>query len=562
MLRQLSIRNFLLIDRLDIEFDAGLTALTGETGAGKSIVLDALGLALGARAEAGCVRAGARQADITAEFIVPPGYPVAEQLGEYGDEADGALILRRTIDAGGRSRSQINGRPVTLAEVRAMAALLLEIHAQHEHQALLVSANQRDWLDRFAGATALALDVQARYRAWREADERWARAQTDQERLLREREALAAELVELRALSPSASEWEALASEQTRLAHARELLETVAAAEAALTDDDGLLDQTAAIAQRLQSMSRLDARLVEPIERLQAALAELGEAQHGLRAYRSRLSIDPERLAEVEERLAALHAAARRLKVRPESLEQAWREREARLVTLAADTDLACLEAERDERWAAFISATLRLTEARRVGAGDLSAKVTADLPELALATAEFEVALVQTEPGVYGGEQVEFRFRSHPSLPLAPLSKVASGGELARLALAILVACGDRAGAPTLIFDEVDVGVGGRVAAQVGRRLQTLASSRQVLAVTHMPQVAAHADHHLQVSRDNERTPTTSVRVLEGAERDREIARMLAGHEEGPATLRLARQLLRESGRPNADPPAAVGRP
>ncbi|HPG60787.1 MAG TPA: DNA repair protein RecN [Casimicrobium sp.] len=557
MLKQLSIRNFVLIDRLDIEFEAGMCALTGETGAGKSIVLDALGLALGARAESANVRVGAKQADITAEFEVGNNAAAKAWLAAQAEPDADNVVLRRVIDAAGKSRAQINGRPASVTEMRELGATLLELHAQHEHQALLRGVTQRGLLDRFAGAEGTLAVVQSAHRSAAQARAALAHAQSAAETIAKERAALEADLQELRAAKPSDEEWSALTLEQTRLSHSKELLQTVESSRAAIADDDGIGESLAQLMSAVTAAERIDPALAEARQLIESASVQLDEAAQTLRHYAAKLNIDPERLQSTESRLSALFMLARKLRVRPEDLPSHWQSLEEKLQQLAAAQDIAALAREAERAQSALQSEAAKLTALRTKAATTLAEAATAELPDLALPNAAFSITLAPLATiESTGAETVEFAFRSHASLPFAPLAKVASGGELARVSLAILVVCGDAAAVPTLVFDEVDVGVGGRVAAQVGRKLQTLASgagaatARQVLCVTHMPQVAAHADHHFTVSRDNAQSPTTHVNVLGKKERLAEIARMLAGHEVGAATEKMAKELLATSAR------------
>lgn len=551
MLKQLSIRNFVLIDRLDIEFESGMTALTGETGAGKSIVLDALGLALGARADSSAVRVGQKQADITAEFDLSGNTGARAWLSTQAEPDADTVILRRVIDVAGKSRAQINGRPASVAELRELGASLLELHAQHEHQALLRATTQRDLLDRYAGATDEASAVHETWRVLADARDTLKHARSAADVIARERATLDAELEELRSVKPNADEWITLSQEQSRLSHSKELLQTVESSRAAIADDDGLAESVAQLVTALTHAERVDPVLGEARQLVESASVQLVEAAQSMRQYASKLNLDPERLQDIETRVSSLFALARKCRVRPEALEAHWQETEARLAHLTAAQDIAALERDVAAAEATLDKAASVLSDKRRIAAVRLADAATGELPDLALPNAAFSVTL--TPLAVIestGAESVEFAFRSHASLPFAPLAKVASGGELARVSLAILVVCGDAAAVPTLVFDEVDVGVGGRVAAQVGRKLQVLAGGRQVLCVTHMPQVAAHADQHFTVSRDNSQSPTTKVLALDKKARLAEIARMLAGHEVGAATEKMAKELLETSKR------------
>ena len=551
MLKQLSIRNFVLIDRLDIEFDTGMIALTGETGAGKSIVLDALGLALGARADSAAVRVGEKQADITAEFEVSTNVAARAWLATQAEPDADNVVLRRVIDAAGKSRAQINGRPASVTEMRELGATLLELHAQHEHQALLRGAIQRELLDRYAAAEDDVRAVQAAFRGASLARDTLTHARTAAATIARERAALETDLVELRTAKPNAAEWDALSVEQSRLSHSKELLEAVEATRATIADDDGVSESVAQLASALVAAERIDPVLTEARQLIESAGVQLDEAAQWLRLYASKLSLDPERLQHTEARLSLLFSLARKLRVRPEELQAHWQTTEEKLAQLTASQDINALERDVAAAQAALAAAASILSVKRAAAAKKLSAAATCELPDLALPNASFNIALApHAAIEAHGAESIEFAFRSHFSLPFAPIAKVASGGELARLSLAILVVCGDAAAVPTLVFDEVDVGVGGRVAAQVGRKLQTLARTRQVLCVTHMPQVAAHADHHFTVSRDNTLSPTTNVDALNKKARMVEIARMLGGHEVGAATEKLAKELLETSRR------------
>lgn len=554
MLRQLSIRNFVLIDRLDIEFERGMIALTGETGAGKSIVLDALGLALGARADSASVRVGEKQADITAEFDLANNAAARAWLAAQDEPDAENVVLRRVIDAAGKSRALINGRPASVAELRELGALLLELHAQHEHQALMRAGTQRELLDRFAGAHAEAAAVRDAHQKSVAAHRLLSEARNASEVIARERAVLEAEVAELRDAKPSAEEWSALSQEQSRLSHAKELLQTAEAARSAIADDEGLAEQLAQLAGTLTQAERLDPALNEARQLIESANVQLDEAAQSLRTYVGKLNLDPERLQETESRISTLFSLARKLRARPEALEEHWKSAEERLAQLKASQDIAALEKAADAADSELEAAAKALTKKREAAAKKLNAAVTTELPDLAMANAAFAAQLAPLSSiESTGAESIEFAFRSHASLPFAPLAKVASGGELARLSLAILVVCGDAASVPTLVFDEVDVGVGGKVAAQVGRKLQTLADEklgRQILCVTHMPQVAAHADHHFTVSRDNSVSPTTSVNSLDKKARVAEVARMLGGHEVGSATEKLAKELIASSAR------------
>ena len=547
-----------------------MIALTGETGAGKSIVLDALGLALGARADSASVRVGQKQADITAEFEIDRNALARRWLAAQDEPEADSVVLRRVVDSGGKSRALINGRPASVAELRDLGALLLELHAQHEHQALLRASTQRELLDEYAGAANECVAVRGEFRKKVDVASALARARADADAIARERAVLELDLIELRSTKPNRAEWDALNQEQSRLSHAKELLHTVESTRASITDDEGLSESLAQCVSGIAGAARIDPALREAQQLLESAAVQLDEAASSLKTYAAKLNLDPERLQAAEVRMSSLFALARKLRVRPEELEAHWQTTEQKFSQLAAAQDIASLEKALTNATAALEKSAAALSKKRAAAAKKISAAVTKELPDLAMTNAGFAVTLVPTaEIEATGAETIEFAFRSHASLAFAPIAKVASGGELARLSLAILVVCGDAAQVPTLVFDEVDVGVGGRVAAQVGRKLQALAdgriqgntrgnagvsakekSARQVLCVTHMPQVAAHADHHFTVSRDNSASPTTQVIALDKKARLNEISRMLAGHEVGAATEKMAKELLATSQR------------
>ena len=551
MLRLLSIRNFVVVESLDLELDGGFSVLTGETGAGKSILLDALALLLGDRFELRQLRPGAERAELAAEFDIDGRPNISSWLADQGLAAEGsALLLRRTQDAQGKSRAWINGRPATLAQLKDAGEMLVDLHGQHAHQSLVTADAQRVLVDAFGGFATLARATAAAWREWRAAIELRDAAAAAQEATLAEREALAARERELSALSVTAAEWTSLASAQSRLAHAAALLETAASGEDELTEGDG------ALARRLSSLlARLDAgaahdpALKEVVALLEPARIQLVEAARELRAYRQKLDLDPAELARIEERQAAIHDAARKYRVRPEALPDLLVETEARLAALAQATDSESLAKRATETEAAWRRLANELTKKRRFAAHELATRVTHAMQELAMKGGRFEIALVPlAAPTSHGCEQVEFRVASHPKQPQGPLAKVASGGELSRIALAIQVVTSEVGEVPTLVFDEVDAGIGGAVAATVGRLLQSLGTRRQVMCVTHLPQVAAFADVHFRVTkRGDEASVRAEVETLANTARVEELARMLAGSAITTKTRAHAKELLEQ---------------
>lgn len=549
MLRSLTIRDFVIVDRLELEFEPGFTVLTGETGAGKSILIEALALALGERAEGLVVRRGAARAEVSAEFDAGTRTRIAEWLARndlLGEE--GTCLLRRVIEASGRSRAFVNGRPATAAQLREAGELLVGIHGQHQHQLLLDASEQRALLDAYGGHASLAAEVVALYRAWRARRETRIAFETDAAALAAERERLEWEARELDALGLAPGEWAELTAEHQRLAHAATLIEAAQQGLEALCEGEGAaLARLDAVIAKLANLGAYDPRLGEILQLLEPARIQLQEAVYGLRRYGERLELDPARLREVEARLEAVHAAARKYRISPEELPQRLAAARARLAELPGSGDAEALERLEREAHAACLEGAKRLSAARRKAAKKLSEQVTGMMQELAMEGGRFEVVLsAEPELGASGLERVEFQVSMHKGAPPLPLAKVASGGELSRLSLAIQSAAGEAAQVPTLIFDEVDAGIGGRVAQVVGRMLKQLAARRQVMCITHLPQVAACADHQWRVAKTTANGEIASrVTVLDREQRVEEIARMLGGAKITETTRRHAAEML-----------------
>ncbi|HZQ61547.1 MAG TPA: DNA repair protein RecN [Casimicrobiaceae bacterium] len=550
MLKLLSVRNFVVVDALDLELDAGFTVLTGETGAGKSILLDALALLLGDRFELRQLKPGSERAELAASFGLDEVPAARAWLDEQGLAEGDEVLVRRTLDAQGKSRAWINGRPATLAQLDTLGSMLVELHGQHAHQSLLATDAQRALLDGFAGHLDLVRRVAGAWRAWRAATERRDHAHQAAASTAAERDLLQARLADLLALGTSADEWSRVSIAQSRLAHAATLLDTAAAAEETLGEGQhAMTRQLGTIVSRLKAGVAHDPSLAEVVALLEAVHIQLEEAARALRVYRQKVEVDPAELARVEERLAAIHDMARKYRVRPEALPPLQADTEARLAELAASSDLAALERGAHEAEATYLALAKELSTRRAGAATELSRRVSAAMQELAMPGGRLEVTLRALEtPQSQGLESVEFQVASHPKQPLAPLARVASGGELSRIALAIQVVTSEVANVPTLIFDEVDVGIGGAVAATVGRLLQTLGTRRQVLCVTHLPQVAAFADTHYRVVKQgNATTVSTDVDRLASTARVEELARMLAGSAITAKTRAHARELLQQ---------------
>ncbi len=554
MLAALSIRDFAVVDRLDLEFGPGFTALTGETGAGKSILVDALALALGERADATVVRAGCERAEVTAEFAIEPLPELGRWLADRALEGDpGRLLLRRVVERGGRSRAFINGVAATVQQLGEAGEWLVDIHGQHAHQSLVRPAAQRELLDTHAGLAPLAAEVAAAFREWQRLARARAESETNAAAQAAERDALAWQVDELAKLGTKPGEWDTVQAEQTRLAHAAGLIEGAQAALAALSESEGsAAGALAAAAARLRALQGYDAALREPLELLAGAEAQVGEAAHALRRYADRLELDPARLAEVERRVEAIHSTARKFKVGAEALPELAERLAARLAELEVAADLDALRAREDAAKSGYAALAARLSAGRKDAATRLARQVTGAMKELAMTGGRFEVALRAIEAGSpHGDEAVEFLVSTNAGLAPQPLAKVASGGELSRISLAVQGITARAAAVPTLVFDEVDSGIGGAVAEVVGRNLRALGARRQVLCVTHLPQVAAQAGRQWSVAKTTANGVTRSrVAVLDDAARVEEIARMLGGVEITATTRKHAAEMLRAAAR------------
>lgn len=549
MLRSLLLRDFVIVDTLELDLAGGFTALTGETGAGKSILVDALGLVLGERADASVVRAGAERADISAEFVVSRRPQAAAWLTERDLDDDGqACLLRRTVDRSGRSRAFVNGRPVTASQLRELGEMLVDVHGQHEHQWLLRRDYQRELLDAFAGAAARSREVSARFAAWRQLREQRLARERDRETADRERALLRDEIRDLEALSFDPARWQEEVAEHRRLAHARELIalsrEALAAVDEGETNAGELL---ARASTQLTEAAALDPSIEQARNDLASAAALASEAAHQLRRYLQGIDEDPGRLDQLDRRLRDVHDAARRFRVEPARLAEALESRQRRFQELGGGESDEALARQEQAAEAAYRKEAVSLSEQRRSGATRLAKAVTDRLQELAMEGGRFTVRLeALAEPAGSGLESVEFQVSAHAGQAAGALAKVASGGELSRIALAIQVLLGGGAGVPTLVFDEVDTGIGGRVAEIVGSLLAELSAHHQVLCVTHLPQVAARAAHQIRVSKRSEGGATLArVEPLTAPDRIEEIARMLGGTRITDTTRKHAAELL-----------------
>lgn len=543
-LRRIVLRDFVIVQSLELDLGPGFGVLTGETGAGKSILIDALQLALGARADNGVVREGATRCDIAAEFDAPA--TLGPWLEEQGFPAEDSLLLRRTIDTEGRSRAWINGSAATVAQLKALADGLVDIHGQHAWQSLTRADAVRELLDAYAG-----IDTGPAARAWtqwRQRRKALDEATKKQHTLQQESERLAWQIAEVDKLAPQVDEWDELNAQHSRLANAQGLLDAAQIAAEALDEAD---TNAAALIHRalsaLQDQAHIEPQFASAIEALEAALAQVQDTVHHLHQYSRHTEQDPASLEALDQRLSLWVSLARRYRRTPEELAEVHAQWKTELAAIDQALDINALEKAERADWKAFMAALLSITKERQKAAPKLSKAVTSTMQTLGMEGGAFEVALVALdEPQAHGAEQVEFRVAGHAGATPKPVGKVASGGELSRIALAISVVTSRLGHAPTLIFDEVDSGIGGAVAHTVGQLLRQLGKDRQVLAVTHLPQVAACADHHLLVSKlaMGKQTQSTVTPIATEA-RVRELARMLGGGEQSEISLAHAREML-----------------
>ena len=546
MLMHLSIQDYAVVDQLEVDLASGMTCITGETGAGKSIMLDALGLCIGDRADHGAIRPGAERADITACFDVSENTRARVWLSERDLEATGECILRRTISAEGRSRAYINGTPATLADCADLGQLLVDIHSQHAHQSLLRRPTQRSLLDTYAGAEALMVQVSETAQRWRVLQEEHARLAGKTEEADARKELLHYQIAELEQLAPRAGEIDALEAQHKLLANAAFIIES---ANHIADGCDHQRDQLARLVQLAQDDRMTTAATANLRELLQSALIQLDEAQAETARFAESVELDPEGLRTTEERLEALHDMARKHRVPPDALAELLESLQAELNALDGGSEhLEALTQQLADTALAWRSLAEQLSARRREAAAELATRVMATLGQLAMHKCVFEIALIpfrDDQPDPRGAEDIEFLIATNPGASPGPLSKVASGGELSRISLALQVVAADTATSPTMIFDEVDVGIGGGVAEVVGELLKTLGARSQVLVVTHQPQVAAKGNQHLLVVKEGEDRAHSSLISLAGEARIEEIGRMLGGAKLTTSTLAHAREML-----------------
>jgi DNA repair protein RecN (Recombination protein N) len=551
MLTQLIVSNYAIAERVELQFNRGMTALTGETGAGKSIVLDALGLAMGGRADAGAVRHGAKRADITATFDVARIAEAKKWLEDHELDDENDCILRRVISKDGRSRAFINGQPCPLAHLKDLGSTLMDIHSQHQHQSLLRKDTHRKLLDEFAGAETLAENTFQAWKTWNATRLRLNERQQNADEAEARIQLLRYQVEELDRLALEENEQEALETEQSQLSHAEAVLHNCHQATMLCTEDDN--SAAALVRQALQQLEQLPVEvpaLADTIQMLNEAQIQVSEAGDNLRHFVDDYDADPARLTEVEERLSAIYQMARKHRITPENLPDLHQSLTRELASLDdGEGSVEKMEAELKSQRADFNELAMELSEMRQKAAADLDQRIAEELAQLSMPAVQFVTHMTpnkDNEPAAHGMEDIEFLVSANPGQPARPLAKVASGGELSRISLAIQVVVAQTSTTPTLVFDEVDVGIGGGTAEVVGRLLRSLGDNGQVLCVTHLAQVAAQCHQHLFVSKFTESDATYSrIENLDDSGRVSEVARMLGGVDMTEHTIAHAQEMF-----------------
>ncbi|HFC6348128.1 TPA: DNA repair protein RecN [Neisseria lactamica] len=553
MLLTLSLRDFVIVENLNLDFQSGFTVLTGETGAGKSITLDAIGLLLGDKADYSQVRSGAKEAQLSALFDISHLPVLKAELYEQGLLNDGEeeLSIRRIIDAKGKSRSFINNQAATLAQLKSVGSQLIDIHGQNAHHSLNQEAAQRELLDAFAGSKAQAETVRQLYQNWANAKKALQEAQEHADAVIIERERLEWQFNELNQLDIKQGEWEALSQSHDSLAHSAELLQAAEEVGSKIDGDNGIQRHIYQCQKLLDNLQNIEPRFAESLNMLASIEAELGEISANMRDVAGRSDINPNELAAQEQRMGELMGMARKYRIEPEQLPQKLAEIEEHLQSLQAAADLEALAQTVARNLAEYQEAAHILSAMRHQAAGRLGEETTENMQHLAMKGARFDIVLLPSSPTAHGLEQVQFQVAANKGNPPRPLNKVASGGELARISLALQVVTSQYTQIPTLIFDEVDTGIGGGVAEMVGKALRALGKKHQVLAVTHLPQVASCGENHWRVCKHSEGGQTVSeISMLDENQRIGEIARMLGGEVITETTRRHAAELLQLASR------------
>ena len=548
MLLALSLQNFVIVEKLHLDFQTGFTVLTGETGAGKSITLNALSLLLGDKADYSQVREGAKEAVLSALFDISGQPDLAGTMREQGllEDDNDELSIRRIIDAKGKSRSFINNQAATLAQLKAISSQLIDIHGQNAHHSLNQESAQRRLLDAFAGCLPLAEQTKTHYRTWQSAQQALQAAQQQSEQTDVERERLEWQLNELNQLNTEEGEWEALSRSHDSLANAAELLEVAYEVQEYVSGDDGMKSLARRCHRLLDSLGNIEPRFAESLEMLDSIDAELSEISHLLGNVIDSVEINPNELAAKEKRMQELMSAARKYRIEPEQLPEKYLAVQAALQDLEAAADIDALEKAVVEAERQYRHTAQQLSAARAKAACTLAEETTAHMQQLAMKGAKFHIELLPSQPTEHGLEHIQYQVAANKGSRLQPLNKVASGGELARISLSIQVVTSQYTQVPTLIFDEVDTGIGGGVAETVGKALQLLGRKHQVLAITHLPQVAACGEHHWQVAKHSNGKQTVSeIKVLDTEARIEELARMLGGEKITATTRQHATEML-----------------
>ena len=552
MLTYIHIRDFAIITDLELELQAGMTALTGETGAGKSILLDAIGLVLGDKADAGSVRHSAEKADITLSVDINHTPQAKQWLEEQDLLADHeTCILRRVVTNTGKSRAWINGSPTTLTALRELGEQLVDIHGQHEHQSLMKRDMQRGLVDAYAGNENLLRPTQEAYKNWKSFNERYQALTTQSSQYQERVDLLSFQVQELSELALSKGEITQLDEELNRLGHAEQLQATAEQGYLQLYESErSLYSSLSQLSQELSRQARVDEALNAPLELVNSAQIQLQEAAWSLRDYAQALDLDPARLSEVEARIAEIRNMARKYRMEAELLPEHLVRLQAELANLASDDyDLDTLKTKLESAENSYRKTAQALSKKRSQAADQLSSGVSAAMQDLGMQGGQFQIQIAAVEdkiPHAFGNDQIEFLVSANPGQPLKPLTKVASGGELSRISLAIQMIAAQKMTLPALIFDEVDTGIGGGIAEVVGTQLRSLGTNRQVLCVTHLPQVASQAHHHYKVTKIKTADNTqTGIVYLTQGERVEEIARMMGGTELTAATRALATEML-----------------
>lgn len=559
MLTHIYIRDFAIVDQLDLDLGPGLTVLTGETGTGKSILVEALGLVLGDRAGINVIRHGCRRAEITVSFDLSQNRSASKWLSEHDLDSDGECQLRRTISSDGKSKGYVNGSPLPVQMMRELGNLLVDIHGQHEHQSLLRKDIQRKLLDEFAGHQQLLGKVSSAYQKWKGLKHQYATLQERAHAQNNQVDLLRYQSQELQALNVTTDEIDRLEEDQRRLANSDKLLETGRRSLVTLDENDQSIDAllTQAISD-LQQLLSSDAQLAPILELIQSASIQLREAATELRYYLDHLDLDPQLLSTIEQRLGDIHDLARKHRITPQELPALSEKLLQRLVQLeGAEEALEKLRLDIRTAITEYNTAALKLSESRKASAVKLSRQVTANMKKLGIPGSRFCISFDETPddaPNLHGKDRIEFMVSTSPNQPEVPLNKIVSGGELSRISLAIQVITAGQTDIPTLVFDEVDVGIGGRVAEIVGQKLRALGNSHQILCVTHLPQVATLGHHHIQVTKSiSSKSTQTLIQHLSGEARNEEIARMLGGIEITAQTRAHAKEMMDRAQRNNA---------